>query len=146
MRRRPWFWVGVVFATLFGVGILALMTIGLWRFASYGPRVGGFYGRGGFHALHGNPMWPGMVGFGFIEPLGMLILLGLAAFGLYALFSGGYRARWDARPTCPNCHRPARHDWRVCPYCGHPLNQPTPAPTPVTSNPTAVPVPPNQPS
>lgn len=123
MRRRSWlYWVGVVLAALVGAGLVASLTFVFWRFAQYGPRVGGFYGREGFRAVHGGFAGPGMMGFGFIAPLGMLILLGLAAFGLYALFSRNYRARWDAWPTCPNCHRPARHGWGFCPHCGHPLN------------------------
>ncbi len=139
MRRRSWlFWVGVVLAGLLGAGIIASLTFGLWRFASYGPRVGGMYAREGFRVAHGGFIGPGPMGFGFIAPLAMIVILGLAAFGLYALFSRNHRTRWDAWPTCPNCHRLARYGWRFCPHCGHPLGQPVTAPVqPATPSPAA---------
>ncbi|MHB0886850.1 MAG: zinc-ribbon domain-containing protein [Bacillota bacterium] len=131
MRRRSWFfWVCAVLAGVLGAGIVASLTVVLWRFASSAPRVGGMYGREGFRAAHGGLAGPGMMGFGFIEPLGMLILLGLAAFGLYALFSRNYRTRWDTWPICPNCHRPARQGWGFCPHCGHALVQSAPSDPP----------------
>lgn len=143
-RRRWYFWLGVALITLFALSIVASMAIGVWRFAALGPgdiglrQIGpnavGPYGRG-FYGHEGWVMGPGMMGwgFGFMGPLWTLLILGLIAWGIWALFNRGRMCHgygWSAWPTCPNCHRPARPDWRVCPYCGHQLYQQAAPPSP----------------
>ncbi len=71
-----------------------------------------------------------MMLFGLMGPLWNLLILGLIAWGIYALVTGNRVTRGYSWPTCPNCHRQAQIDWRVCPYCGHQLGQPLVPPPP----------------
>ncbi|MBM3121394.1 MAG: zinc ribbon domain-containing protein [Chloroflexi bacterium] len=115
MSRNRWFVVlGVVLAVV--VLAPALFMTG-WMLSGSAP--------GSFVGMPHMGYWPG--GFGMGGWLFMLLravipvaVLGLAAWGIVSLVSGGRKAEAPLR-ACAGCGRAAQTDWRNCPYCGKAL-------------------------
>lgn len=103
-----------------GVGMHSTFTRGSF------PRMGGFSGMMGGFGMFGIL---GMLFRGFI-PLGVLVLAG---FGVAYLVKQGRHTPTSSapvqNPVCVSCGKPLAADWSTCPYCGKPVENPTPPPT-----------------
>ena len=81
------------------------------------------YGRGvSMHSGYGM-MGPGMMGFGWIVPVILLVLVVAAGVWLGNKLS----TRRPQHPAhrndrCKNCSEPVEADWKTCPHCSEPLN------------------------
>jgi uncharacterized membrane protein len=155
---KTWKWIIGILIGLLLLAVIVAIPFGMHQFASgYGyaaqfPERGfergfdrdlgpGMMGRGAgnyywHHGMMGgrqgyiNPM---MNGFGFF-PFGILMwivplaVLGLAIYGMVALFSRkpSPAVAVETAPaaptrTCSSCGKPAQDEWKNCPHCGSTL-------------------------
>ena len=79
-------------------------------------------GRGSWmHSGYGM-MGRGMMGFGFLIPALLIILL--IAGGVWlgnVLTTRGHHHPSRQKDFCANCSKPTEADWKSCPYCSKPL-------------------------
>lgn len=120
--NKVWKWILIFLGALVVVFLAAMAffsRIGIHRVAYYG---------GGIRRGFGMMGWGGM---GFFHPLGWLlglVVLGLAIYGIVALFSHNHRSTTPPPmpKTCPHCSKVVDKDWVSCPYCGQDLRAPAP--------------------
>jgi len=126
-RRNAWLIFGLIVIGVVLVGLLVwsfLPNFGWWG----GMSRGGMMGRG----------CPWCGGSGFTTPVGFLAsgLICLIPLGLLALIvvgivwlvrsSGqqqGSAGRQEEQVYCPECGSAVEPSWKVCPYCGHNLEE-----------------------
>lgn len=132
--------LGWILAIVFGILLLCMLPIvfffGRGMAGGFGPLGGpgmfrgfGMMGRG--FGLFG--LLPLRLFFGWLIPVGVIVLILLAAIGL---FSSLRNTRGSTLPpaapvssqVCPNCGRPVQSDWNTCPYCGQSLSRDVPPP------------------
>ncbi|MCL4562972.1 MAG: zinc ribbon domain-containing protein [Chloroflexi bacterium] len=136
MRRAIlWIVTGVVILAI----LVAVPLLGRVFFGGFGGRLverGSFGYRPPMMGFYGFPFFPfGMI-LGWLIPLGLIVLVVLAAIEIgrslgrsnsvaQATISqvppAAAPAPTPAR-TCAHCGKPAQADWTTCPYCGSQLS------------------------
>ena len=134
--KKVWMWILIVFGVLivgFGIAMFAFRGFALNHLAFGGRSVGWMMGfRPNMMGFH-----PMMMGMGFFMLLRLVFyagLIGLAVYGLVALFrhpkgatvqsaqvsatTPAEQAVQATQRTCVKCSRPLEEDWQNCPYCG----------------------------
>ena len=102
MKNKNFLWIVILLIVI----ILILGTNTL----SFGRRTW-------MHSGYGM-MGPGMMGFGLIIPI--IIIIFVIATGVWLgnfLSSRGQHYHSAKENSCPNCSKQIESDWKTCPYC-----------------------------
>lgn len=115
--KNAWKWfLGILIALL----VILIIPFGLGFFA---PRYGFGYGCCGWGMMPFGHMggW-GWMPFGFLGWLIPLLFLGLLVLGILWLINAISTPKGIVS-TCPSCGKPLEREWKVCPYCGHSVEE-----------------------